>query len=535
MAGHGGSWPGHLERDEVGCVTQQQQAGEEPLTADEPGPVAVAFGQRVRALRGDRSLRAFAAEIGRVSAGLLCEIERGKAKPSPRVVARLDELSGAGPAGGLASQYPALVQEWEARKRLRAARREQLAAEERHWRSGQGATNRAFAEYPGRGPAGGVAGAAPGTGEVDVNRRQAVMTIGALLLAGATRARSLLRAAESSNVGPLTLDEYHEAVEALTRNAYVQPVAVLLRKADQLATEVAGLLLEGRHSSRQRLQLELLTGQLSYLQGDFAFRLGDHQAARSHLRVARHYGEELGNHVLLASAATVATYLLLYQGRFEQALVRARAVRPYATEHTSARLATLEARALAGVDPTAQRDLDALIGEAEAAVPDRPAFEPGASAPFGPEMFTFHAATAAVRARQPRAEELAREAVAQYEALAAAKSERFMYAHLALSRLELATALLQSKLPEPEEAARLGLRALALPPQLHEDTVKRRAGELLAVFSGQPAWRSLATVEELAEALRGYGPRRALAGTTAGAALDRPERPERGRDHAAEV
>ncbi len=348
--------------------------------------------------------------------------------------------------------------------------------------------------------------------EDEADRRDAVKTLGVLLLAGATRVRQLLRDAESSNVGPLTLAEYDDTVWWLTRNAGVQPYSTLVATADQAAAEVAELL-KGRQSAQQRARLELLTGQLAWFQGLFAFELGEYGIARTHLRLARHYGEQLDSTrrtatatVLLASIADVETNIALYGGHSDTALGIVRNARRYATEHTAARLAALEARALAGASPGLHRELAALVDRAEAAVPSRPTFEPGAVPPFGPERFQRFAATALVRARHGRAAEYARWAVQGYETLQASNGEHFHYTNLALARLDLATALLQARQPDPEEAAQLGLRALSMPASLQSDPVRRRTVELLTMFANNPTVRDLPAVEELVEAARGYRP-----------------------------
>ncbi len=349
--------------------------------------------------------------------------------------------------------------------------------------------------------------------EDQTNRRQAVKTLGTLLLTGATRTRKLLREAESSNVGPLTLDEYDDAVAWLTRNSHVQPLPTLIETADRNAAEVADLL-DGRHSGRQRLRLELLTAQLAFLQGDLAFRLGEHGIARTHLRLARHYGERLRStdresspaSLVLASIADVEGFLAIYQGRFDQASTTYRDAQPHATEHTRARLIAGHARALAGHGPTSRREVIRLLDQAEATLPARPTFEPGAVAPFGSETLQLYRATASVRVGHDQAEEFAQEAVRQYETLEASNGERFHYQNLALARLDLGMALVKAKHPEPEEAARLGGRALAVPPELRNDLVRRRTAELLTLLQSTPTFRDLVPVRELTEAARGYRP-----------------------------
>src|SRR6266496_2360349 len=94
-----------------------------------PGPLAAAFGQQIRSVQRDQglSVRAFAEQLD-VSHGFLSDVQAGKAKPSPGLVARIDELGGL--HGALVAAYPKLLEEFEARKQARAERRRQLARSE---------------------------------------------------------------------------------------------------------------------------------------------------------------------------------------------------------------------------------------------------------------------------------------------------------------------------------------------------------------------------------------------------------------------
>ncbi len=484
------------------------------------GAGRVAFGARLRSARKQSglSVREFSRRVDVKSHSNLSRAERGLFKPSRAVVKRIEALTGV----HLLDSYDALEAEWQAKAEARKRRRWELARQEARpdrRSAGREEANPQNARYRDDAALEPQAGVPTGQ-ESNANRREAVKTIGALILDGAARAKRLLRAAESSNVGPLTLDEYDETVDRLTRTGNIRPPIALLDEADTIAKEIADLLWQGRHSGQQRIRLELLIGQLSYLQGHFVFKVGDYGAAAMHLRVARHYGEQLGNHLLLASVADMESYIALYQGRHEKALRIIREAQQYATEHTAARLATVEARALAGRGSASRQEVSELLERAERTLPTQPSFEAGASSPFGPEMFQLYAATAAVRADDERGEEFAREAVRQYEALETLKGERSHFQHLALARLDLALALIRRKRPEPREAARLAIQALATPRHLQTDTVRRRVNELLQAFWSNPAWRTLPAVRELAEAARGYRPpalpapqaRRALGG-----------------------
>lgn len=424
-------------------------------------------------------------------------IIEGRQRPTRKVAAALDVAFGTG------QRY---YQLWE---RFHQARRQQEPAREPI----ADRANQQRRRYPGETAAPQPPDAESNAGEDDANRREAVKALGALLVTGATRTRRLLRSAESSNVGPLTLDEYDDAVAWLTRNSHVQPLPTLVETADHNAAEVADLL-DGRHSSKQRLRLELLTAQLAFLQGDFAFRFGEHGIARTHLRLARHYGEQLNTmadnspmaSLVLASVADVESFIAIYQGRFDQALTTYREAQHHATEHTTARLVAGRARALAGHGPRFCREVLNLLDQAEATLPAQPTFEPGAVAPFGPETLQLYAATASVRVGHDRAEEFAQSAVRQYEMLEASNGERFHHQNLALARLDLGMALVQAKRSEPEEAARLGSRALAVAPELRNDLVRRRTVELLTMLQGTPTFRDLLPVKEFAQVARTYRP-----------------------------
>jgi len=449
-----------------------------------------------------------------VSHGYLCDIEQGKAKPSRALVQRIEQVCDAD--GGLLGDYRELLDEWDARNQARAERRRWLARHHEGQEAADAARRPPVAPadgadahsggYPGPAASSTTRAAVPSTKEAQANRRElAKAGVGALLAAGADRSRRLLRWAETPNVGPLTLDDFDERAVWLSEHATLVPVANLLDVADKHAADISELLVEGRHSGAQRTHLELLAGQFAYFQGRFAFTLGNFSVAHTHLRVARHFGTQLDHHLLLASAADIESTIAFYQGRFTRALEIARQAQRYATEHTAARLAVDEAKAYGGLGPAYRRELREALDRAQRQLPDVLTFEPGATSPFGPEMFLYHAGTACVRAGDERAEELAREAIREYEALAARRDPRSSFANLAAARLDVALALVQAARPDPKEAARLGIQAMAVPRELQQDQVKRRVNELLLLLA-VPAWWNLPVVKELNEVAKSYRP-----------------------------
>jgi hypothetical protein len=67
--------------------------------------------------------------------------------------------------------------------------------------------------------------------------------------------------------------------------------------------------------------------------------------------------------------------------------------------------------------------------------------------------------------------------------------------------LNLGTSLMVCRQPEPEEAARLGTQAIAVPHQQRTETVRTRAVELCQLLD---TWRTTPAVKEFAERLREY-------------------------------
>src|SRR6266516_4940797 len=237
------------------------------------GPASVAFGARVKALRGAQSLRGLAKELG-VSHGYLSGIENGKVKPGLPLVRQLEAKFGA--QGTLLSAYAELLDDWEARKRAMARRRREIARRERSRASEEArpvrseltdGTNTQSERYAV--PAASLERRAGDRSFVearDTNRRDALKLGGSgLLAAGAIRAKKLLRWAEAPGVGSLTLDDLDEGVVWLSEHAQLLPAAKWLEAAEKHAAEITELLWDGRHSGAQRTRLELLTGQISYL------------------------------------------------------------------------------------------------------------------------------------------------------------------------------------------------------------------------------------------------------------------------------
>jgi hypothetical protein len=96
------------------------------------------------------------------------------------------------------------------------------------------------------------------------------------------------------------------------------------------------------------------------------------------------------------------------------------------------------------------------------------------------------------------AEESARQAVALHN-LPDAKDG--LFEDRGNATLNLATSLVVRRQPYPEEAARLGIQAIAVPQEQRTETVRKRAVELYQLLD---TWHTTPAVKDFAERLRVY-------------------------------
>jgi len=511
-----------------------------------PGPVALAFGQKLKEIRlarpkGERTYRDFAAFLGEVqpgrhvSPGHLCEVEKGGQPPSRAVVERIDQQCGT----NLIALFPELKAEHVAGLAAQKRRRDLIAEVEGRSRGGR----RRRGSSPVRGDvrdrpnqaAEGYAGDAPSheappddaaaIEEAELKRRELIFKAGGaagLLALSSSRARKFLQWAESSNVGPLTIEGYEESALWISENSHIVPIGVLFDKADKEFIRVSIPLRLGIQRSKDRRRMELLAGQFAYYQGRFAWMLGDQQTARDFLRIAQHYGEQLDNYELLGSIKIIESSAAFYTGRFEDAVWCARRGQRYGTPHTVARLAGNEARALGAIGPSRRDEMRDALDRAEAQIQDRLTYVSGADLPFGSETLALYGSMACLGAGDPAAEQYARNAVQEFQALRDQGSTRAHHEDLTLARLGIAGALATGKPPEPTEAARVAIAALAMPRPLQTEPVKQRATQLVTLMMTN--WPKLPLVRELAEVVRGYRPVAALPARPARPGLGSPER-----------
>jgi transcriptional regulator with XRE-family HTH domain len=340
-------------------------------------------------------------------------------------------------------------------------------------------------------------------GDGAANRRTAIKAITVMGGLGALSGRRLLTDAADAAVvasrkrapiDPMTLEELDQDVERFVVDCLAVSHGDLFPQVWDDWQQVERLL-DARQSLKDRAHLTLLGGQLSYFLARLSFNLGDYAAARRHAVLAWGYAEDVGQPVLCASVRTLQGSIAYYAGQPQRSLDLLRAAEPYDTSYTRARIAANTARAHAalGDRPSAERALAAM----ERQLVDLPV-QPG-DAPYTPATAMSALASTLVRLGDGEtAEGYARRAVALHN-LPSAKDA--LFEDRGNATLNLATSLVVRRHPEPEEAARLGIQAVAVPHQQRTETVRSRAMELCQLLD---AWRTTPAVKDFAERLRDY-------------------------------
>jgi tetratricopeptide (TPR) repeat protein len=256
-------------------------------------------------------------------------------------------------------------------------------------------------------------------------------------------------------------------------------------------------LLQGHQSLADQRRLFLLAGQLSHFLGSISFDVGDHISATKHYRTAWWFGREVGDPLLCASVLLNQSAIPFYRGQFRTALEFMQQAQSYVMPHTAARLAANEATAYGGMGDHPQ--MAKALHRAERQLGGETADRYGSVQPFTPGHLANYASLAFLLAEDHQAEAFARQAVTFYEV----PGERQPLKVLALALLNLATALVQRRQPDPDQAATVALRAISVPPPHQHGLVGQRARELLARMS---PWHARPAVKQFTEELRAYRP-----------------------------
>lgn len=331
-----------------------------------------------------------------------------------------------------------------------------------------------------------------------------VLAGGRLFADAADAAVAASRKRAVAGVDPMTLEELDQDVERFAREYHSTPHIDLFPVVWEDWRQVEGLL-DGRPSLRDRARLTVLGGQLSYLLGRLSFHMGEYAAARKLAVLAWQYAQDVGQPVLCASVRMLQSSIAFYNAQPHKALDLLQAAEPHVTAYTRARAAAYAARAHAVLGDA--RSARQALGRMQDQLVDLPA-EPGES-PFTPVTAMLFLGGTYVRLGDGQtAERYAHQAVASYNASAMRGTAFSDRGH---ARLNLAASLVVRPRPDPDEAARLGIEALAVPEAQRTETVGKRAMELRGLLVN---WRATSGVKEFGDRLRGYRPLALPAPTT---------------------
>jgi tetratricopeptide (TPR) repeat protein len=286
-------------------------------TLDPSASMAACLGALLRHLRTLRGLtQAGLGAAAGFHGSYVGAVERAAARPSRDLVERCDRALGAG--GLLLALWPPADREWQARSAS------------------------ASASVPAPGPGAGRPGRPPG-GEAGAEAEAVVEAV------------ELARRAEACDVGPETVAEIERAVERLGRAASGTPPEALLPAVRARRRHVERLL-AGRLTLGRRRRLLVAAGRLSLVLARLHVDAGQREAAEANRDAALRLARQAADAELAAWAVEALAAWALADGRFRDALERARAGQDLAPPASAAalQLALDEAQAWAALgDPAA--------------------------------------------------------------------------------------------------------------------------------------------------------------------------------------
>ncbi|WP_322747939.1 MULTISPECIES: helix-turn-helix domain-containing protein [unclassified Frankia] len=312
------------------------------------------------------------------------------------------------------------------------------------------------------------------------------------------------RAADRSNVGPLTVEQFHDDATWLAARYPHRPVSPSFAEIVELRNHAFSLL-EDRQRPDEARDLYVIAGVLCGMLANASFDLGYLPAATTQARTAFLCGELAGHNGLRCWVRGMQSLIAYWQGRLPEAVSLAREGWEFVPEHGTARVraAALEARAAGRLgDEATVRDALERAGQARdeitgddtpggmLAFPESKQFFYTASAYLG-----LHGRTDTLPADSwaARAEQAARTAIGLYETAPAGEQR---LGELSLARLDLAAAHLERS--ELDGAAQTIRTVLDTTTRRPTDSVLRRLRQLVTV-TDRPRYRDLLSAQHLRE------------------------------------
>lgn len=296
--------------------------------------------------------------------------------------------------------------------------------------------------------------------------------------------------AESSNVGPRTLEQLEADIRRIVVSYPNRPIGPLFREVRALRDR-AFELLEGRQPPQYTCDLYVGAGVLCGVLANASFDLGRYDAAETQARTAFLFGELAGHNGLRCWVRGLQALISYWDGRPTDAVRLAEAGRAFAPESGTARVRLESVKARAYGQLNRGREAMAALSAADR-LRERIAEGdelPGGMMAFPVEKQLFYASSThlwlAGSANLGDAEARAAEAVAIFEA---APPERQRLGEMSLARMDLALARLGRG--DLEGAATQVYEVLGVNARRRTESVDRRLGHFSRQLALHPGARS---------------------------------------------
>ncbi|MFF5233653.1 helix-turn-helix domain-containing protein [Dactylosporangium sp. NPDC000521] len=303
--------------------------------------------------------------------------------------------------------------------------------------------------------------------------------------------------AESSNVGPLTLDDLAASTRRIASDYLTRPPVPIYARAGLLADRVFRLLQTGHQHPDQTRELYTWAGYLCTLLAWMAGDLGHHAAAESQARTSWVCAEMAHDDTLRAWVLSTMSKVHLWDQRFEDAAAMAAQGLAHAPNGTaSVMLACQEADAWAeiGAADPAQKALDRAEDARQRVGTDTV----GGLLACGEIRHHNYAGAVLLRIGQPVA------AIRHAELALSAAAGDSTVAYGTLSQIRIWAASAHIAADTVDGAVEVLSPVLKLPTEQRLDTVARRLREVDRLISSKPTLRTSPEARGLQAAIRDF-------------------------------
>lgn len=329
------------------------------------------------------------------------------------------------------------------------------------------------------------------------------------IMAAARESGDFLRFAESSNVGPHTIDQFQADIRRLTSVYLNRPVTPIFHEARALRDRAFALLI-GRQPPQHTRDLYLIAGTLCGILSYASFDTGQLAAAETQARTALLCAELAGHNGMRAWSRGTLSMIAYWDDRPRDAVVFARSGWDIVPEtgESRVRLAATEARAQArlGNAAAAEDALTRACSEREAVISGDDVFRAGVFAfPLAKQIEHASETHLWLGSETQHYRDAEREATEAIQSYLADPAEERRIGELCLARLDLADARLH--LGQLDGALDEVQNVLATSARRRTEPVSRRLAQL-GTRLDRPKLRRSPLALRLREEIRTYRARR---------------------------